>query len=459
MPFEDLDRPAVARSLSQIADHPDDLVDAYFERRQEMELPPDGEAPGLRVRREEGFAVRLVREGRTWLASRDGLDSRDFHQALRQVARVLPAAAYPEPRLGRASEDGAEAADAGAAGDTDLLEFPSRLQRAIRRRHVAFPFRLTVRHHRRSVQVVGLGPLPESQEERFYSLEAELPWSRHGALLTDLGPDAVEGTAESLVAYFRSRHAAPPEPGRGVLVLGPAAAAVLLHEAVAHALEADVLAQGGDPEAAVGVEMGSPLLSVLDDPASAPEGARRESDDEGQPVTRRWLLRKGVVVAPLADSVWAAGSDSLAPGAARRGDRHSPPGPRSTFLELLAGETAEDDLGDEADGALWAPEASRGRLDPLSGRFELELPFGRRIRSGAPADAVGPFRLVGSVAGLLSRVVAVGAEPRSAGAGWCAKGGQKMAVWARAPALRLDGARIEEAAGRPRGAPAGEESP
>jgi len=55
---------------------------------------------------------------------------------------------------------------------------------------------------------------------------------------------------------------------------------------------------------------------------------------------------------------------------------------------------------------------------------------------------VGPCRLSGRVADLLHRVTAVGRETRSAGAGWCAKGGQKMPVWATAPALRLEGVEV-----------------
>jgi hypothetical protein len=50
--------------------------------------------------------------------------------------------------------------------------------------------------------------------------------------------------------------------------------------------------------------------------------------------------------------------------------------------------------------------------------------------------------LRGRVADLLTRVVAVGTEARAAGAGWCAKGGQKLPVWATAPALRLDGVEV-----------------
>jgi len=64
MAWLELDTAAVARALSQIADQPEDLVDAFFERREEVELPPEDDSPGVRVWREEGFAVRLLRRRR-----------------------------------------------------------------------------------------------------------------------------------------------------------------------------------------------------------------------------------------------------------------------------------------------------------------------------------------------------------------------------------------------------------
>jgi len=181
---------------------------------------------------------------------------------------------------------------------------------------------------------------------------------------------------------------------------------------------------------------------VLDDPTTAPEPVRRRSDDEGREVRRRWLLREGMVGEPLADATWAAGSEVLSDGACRRGGRHDPPGPRSTHLELVPGQLAEEELLAEADGGLWLGEAGRGALDPRSGTFRLDFPAGRRIRGGAPAEPTGPCRLAGTVAGLLSAVAGVGRDAVPAGAGWCAKGGQRMPVWATSPALRLDGVEV-----------------
>lgn len=432
MTFSGIDAAAVSRTLSQLAEHDDDVVDAYFERREELELAPEGEAAGLRIWREQGFAIRLSREGKTWLASRDEIAPRPFAEALRQVARALPSTTYPEPSLAMEEEPGLPEAP-------EVLGFPAAVSRAVRAHHVGFPFRLTTRRHRREIQVVGPKLVSEPQTEVFWSCVAEAPWGRHGALLPRLDAAAANSVAAAIVALFRARQAEPPAPVRGPVVLGPAAVAVLLHEAVAHALEADSLAQGGNPEAAVGVQMGASFLDVLDDPGAAPEGVRRTVDDEGSAVVRRWLLRGGIVEQPIADSLWAHTSPVFMPGAARRGSRHLPPGPRSTYLEILPGETPEDDLLADARRGLFLPEATSGNLDVLSGDFTLRFPFGRRIKDGVLAEVVGPCAMTGRVADILGRIAAVGDEARLAGAGWCAKGGQKLPVWAAAPPLRLEG--------------------
>lgn len=459
-PFAPLDVAAVARALSQLAPggggaqgeaEGEGWADAFFERREEVELPPEGAAPGLRVRREEGLAVRLVAGGRSWLSARDEIAPAAFADALRQVARVLPSAFYPDPRLEVAPWPDGDAEDEREELDR-LAELPLAVARAVRERHVAFPVRLTVRRHRRDLQVVGPRLVPDPESERFFSVRADLAWGRWGTLLPSLDGAAAE-IAEALVERFRCRNASPPEPRGGTTVLlAPQAAAVFLHEAVAHALEADVLAlgaPGGRPEAAVGVALGGDPaggggsgLSVLDDPSSAPEPVRRRSDDEGVAVARRWLLRDGVVAQPLADRSWARGSAVLLPGAGRRAGRHEPPGPRSSHLELLPGEVPEAELAAGAAGGLLVSQVSRGALDPGSGRFVLEVPCARRIRHDVPADPVGPFRIVGSVAGLIGGVAGVAAEARAAGAGWCAKDGRLLPVWATAPTIRLEGVEV-----------------
>jgi hypothetical protein len=435
VPFEQLDRPALARTLAQLVERPDDIVDAFLERTEVVEVPGDGGPPGQRRWREEGLAVRLCRGEHSWLASRDRIDGAGLGDAVRQVARVHPRAATPQVRL----ELGPWA---GADRVPELDAFPRAVDRALRERRVAFPYRLNVRRHRRHLQVLLPHLIPAPESETFYAFEADLPWGRIGGLLEALTEDSALGLAARLADRFRAREAAPPPAGAVPVLLGPGAAAILLHEAVAHALEVDTLAQRGSPDAARGVRLSTQPIDVLDDPAGAPAPFRRRGDDEGMSVRPRWLLRAGVVDHLLADRRWAARWPGLEAGSGRRSSRHRAPGPRSSFLRLLPGELSVEELLAAAEGGLYFAEAERGVLHPESGTFTLVFGCGRRIAGGAPREPVGPCRLRGSVAELLGAVGGVGSRAVVAGAGWCAKGGQKLPVFASAPELLLTRAEV-----------------
>jgi TldD protein len=428
--FHAIDAGALARWLAQLAEQAGDQVDLFLERREEAELPGDERRPGVALVREQGLAVRLVRQGRSYLGSADTIDGRTFADTVRRVARALPRTALPEPEL-------AEPAWDEPVQVSELATFAESVREALRARLVAFPLRLRVRRHRRWVQVLGPQLLSPPEAEAFYSVVGETPWGRRGRLLADLAPGAAAELAEGLTELFRARTAPAPPRARLPVVLAPHASAVFLHEAVAHALEADLLALGGHPEAAIGFELAGSGLSLLDDPGAGPEPVRRTTDDEGMPVLRRWLLRSGRVEQPLADGLWARACPRLLPGSGWRGSRHALPMPRCRHLEVVPGEVSPASLWRRAEGGLVISDVDRGALDPHTGWITLEASAARRVRDGAPAEPVGRCRLRGRVADLLSAVAGVAHDLEEGGAGWCAKGGQRLPVWARSCSLLL----------------------
>lgn len=440
MSLAGLETPALARALAAVAERADDRIEAFFERTEEVELAAEGAPSRARRRREEGLAIRLRRDRRLYLASSDAITGAAFGDALRRVARSLPSALFvPEIAPIGAAGDSAAASAAFDPGVDSPAAFRDAVESVLRRRWVAFPFTLRLRRLERETRVVGPRWSGPAERERFVSVEATTPWGRVGLLAAGFDEALAETLAGALADRFRARDASPPSRGPAALLLAPAATAVLLHEAVAHALEADLLAATGRAEAAIGVRLGGDGLSVLEDPAAAPPGVARSVDDEGTPVLRRWLVRSGVVEQPLADLASAAGSDRLLAGCGFASTRHAPPRARTHHLELLAGEASPDELAAAADGGWEIGEISGGRLDPQTGLASFAVPCARRIGSGAAGEVCGPFRLTARVAALLGAIAAIGGTRASSGAGWCAKAGERRAVWATAPAVVLAG--------------------
>ncbi len=406
-------------------------AEAFLERQETVEVFPHGTPNRVRRLREQGLSVRRTVNGKSTMASADTISGPAFASCCNRVAGASPCIDAAPPPIRTAGWPPLRIAE--------LERVEARLKRAVLHRRVAFPLQITARRHRRQVQVLR-APIPAApQFEEYFSLRAVTPWGAWGGLLPSLDDEHLGPVADCLVDRMRARGLPTHRQPAGVMVLGPAAAAVLFHETIAHLLEADTLALSGAPDHAVGLKLGASELDVLDDPGAAPALSARSSDDEGTAVVARWLLRRGRVRQPLADLAWSDRCAGLVPGAGRRMNRHRLPGPRCFHVELLPGRTRDADLFAEASGGLLVQEFEGGALNPLDGSCLLRAPCGQRLGPDGPAEHTGPVVIRARALDLVAAIAAVGDRPRAGGAGWCAKDGALLPVWARSPSIRLEG--------------------
>ena len=417
-------------ALARLKAHPSEHLEGFFERLETALYRPGGTRDRLHLRREQGLSVRSLEAGASRMASADVISGQAFASCCDRVTGTAGSIGTP-PRIRVGRWPPLRIAEIERAA--------RQLERAVNRRRVGFPMDVTVRRHRRQVQVLHGRMSAPSQFEEYFSLRVKTPWGTWGGLLPSLEDEDLDPVAACLVDRLRSRNLPAHTDTPRIIVLGPCAAAVMLHEVVAHTLEADTLALTGAPESVVGLKLADAHLDVVDDPRQAPDRCGRSSDDEGTPVIARWLLRRGRVRQPLADLSWAGSHQRLVPGAARRANRHLLPGPRTTHLELLPSDLPDAELFREAAGGLYIGEFESGALNPFDGGCVLRAPCARRIGSSGPVDFVGPVQIRSRTVDLLAAVTAVGDRPLAAGAGWCAKDGALLPVWARSPSLRLEG--------------------
>lgn len=160
---------------------------------------------------------------------------------------------------------------------------------------------------------------------------------------------ALDATQRSLT-MLRARRV---PSGRMPVVISSEAGGAMIHEAIGHGLEADLVQYGMSVYAhKLGEQVASPLVTVIDD-ATLPH--RRGSymfNDEGVLSQRTVLVDKGTLSGYLYDRLAAAGDNIPPTGNGRRESYCHRPIPRMSNTFIALGGSAEDDIIKSTPGGL-----------------------------------------------------------------------------------------------------------
>jgi TldD protein len=263
---------------------------------------------------------------------------------------------------------------------------------------------------------------------RSFELEA---WVADGGL---------ERLLEDALAGARALGEARDVPrGAPAVVLAPGAGGVLVHEAVGHGLEADVVARGASLFGGMLGERVAPAgLTVVDDPLLPGLAGSRAHDDEGAPSRAVPLIDQGVLAGVLTDGLRSGFDPARASGHGRRASFREPPLPRMTNTHVLPGsEDAEDLVRGVADG-LYVRRLERAAADPQTGDVQFLVTEGARIERGRLTHAVRDVTLSGNALAILRSMDGVAADVAwDDGLGTCGREGQWVPVALGQPTLRL----------------------
>ncbi|HEU4885184.1 MAG TPA: metallopeptidase TldD-related protein [Longimicrobium sp.] len=261
-----------------------------------------------------------------------------------------------------------------------------------------------------------------------------LGWSGAGDGVGWLAAGAEEELREMAGALERAR---PLEAGRYDAVLGPDAAAVLVHETVGHLAEA---APGAPP--ALGVRLASEALSVEDDPGAPGGAACYAYDDEGvRSLGPTPVLREGVVVGELHTADTARASGALPTANGRAAGAWHPPLPRISNLVCAPGDADEGEMVDRVGRGLYLRRLGEAGLSRAG--VSARVVLAERIEGGARTGEFLTGGWVEEEAGVLRRVVEAGDAPRFRANAMCGRAGQLLCdVGTCSPALRVGQLRI-----------------
>lgn len=422
---------AVARLLDPVAWERGDVADVFVETRRRTAVDwRDGEPGDVRVAIESGVSARLRRGGRERLAFVSGSGEGEIHEAIR--ALTSPSGNAPAPIRPETPPPPFE-----AEPDPAVDRWVRRLG-PIFARHAAHG-RLTWSLVAIDRRVIPSGLPAARSTRRLFSLEGSfIAASRRGdetRAFSFHAPEA-DATADELKLALTAASVPRERPGpfgeaRADVLFSGGTAAVLFHEILSHALEAD--AEESPLSRLTEARLSVPDLDVRDDPSRLDLFGGYERDDEGTRPRVVKLLDCGRLGGTLADRF--RGGPRGSTGHGRRAGPADPPLPRGSNTVVSGGQANTEEMLRRLANGLWIDEIASGSVELASGLWRMRYPHARRVRRGRFADEVGPGILAGEILATLSAVEPViGREVRPCRSlGWCSRSGQVVPVQGAAP--------------------------
>ena len=427
----EFDEGAVARWLEPLASTRGDVAEVFVETRRRTAVDwRDGEPGEVRVAYEAGVSARLRRAGRERLTFVSGAGEAEIREALRALASST-AKSGPQMRPDK------PAPPFEAEPDAAVDRWVRRLG-PIFARHAARG-RLTWSLVAFDRRIVPSGLPPARSARRLFSLEGSFTAaSRRGDETRNFSFHAPEAdsTADELkqaltAASLPRERPVPFGDARADVLFSGGTAAVLFHEILSHALEAD--AEESPLSRLTEARVSVPDLDVRDDPTRLDLFGGYERDDEGTRPRVVKLLDSGRLGGTLSDRSHGGARGSTGHG--RRAGPAESPLPRGSNTVVSAGQATTEEMLRRLANGLWIDEIASGSIELASGQWRLAYPHARRVRRGRFADEVGPGILAGEILPTLSAVEPViGREVRACRSlGWCSRAGQVVAVQGAAP--------------------------
>ncbi len=233
--------------------------------------------------------------------------------------------------------------------------------------------------------------------------------------------------------------AGPAPAGIMPVVISSEAGGTMIHEAVGHGLEADLVQKGLSVFAGkLGEKIASEAVSVHDD---ATLGGRRGSfafDDEGTPAQCTELVVDGVLKTYMYDLSTAKKDGRASTGNGRRESFRHRPIPRMTNTLIVSGSAGPEDVVAATEKGLYVKRMGGGQVNTINGDFMFDVGEAHMIRGGEIKEPVRGASLIGNSAKVLAQIDMV-ADDLGFGVGTCGKDGQGSPVSDAQPTLRIEG--------------------
>jgi len=221
------------------------------------------------------------------------------------------------------------------------------------------------------------------------------------------------------------------------VVLSSEAGGTMVHEAIGHGLEADLVQSGISVyRGRVGEQVASPLVTVIDDATIPYARGSFPFDSEGSPGQKTVLVEDGILKGYLYDRLTAMKEGCSSTGNGRRESYHAKPIVRMTNTLIAPGKTDPEEIVRTVPAGLFVKKMGGGQVNTVTGDFMFEVSEGYLIENGAVGEPVRGATLTGNGPEVLKKILMVGSDLGFA-IGTCGKDGQGVPVADAQPTMLI----------------------
>ena len=257
------------------------------------------------------------------------------------------------------------------------------------------------------------------------------------------GFEIFDRTPPEVVAEKAARRAllllkAKPAPaGTFTVVMSSSAGGTMIHEAVGHGLEADLVQKGLSVYAGkLGQKVASELVTVVDDATLEDHNGSFTVDDEGVPAQRKVLIERGYLVGYMYDRLRAMKEGKESTGNGRRQSYAHVPIVRMTNTFIESGQDDPEDIIGCVRKGVYVAKMGGGEVNTVTGDFVFEVMEGYLIENGEVTEPIRGATLIGNGPKALQEIEAVGSDIGWA-IGTCGKDGQGVPVTDAQPTVLI----------------------
>ncbi|MBO5577944.1 MAG: TldD/PmbA family protein [Bacilli bacterium] len=225
--------------------------------------------------------------------------------------------------------------------------------------------------------------------------------------------------------------------GKMPVVIGNGWGGVLFHEACGHPLEASAVSKGlSYATGKEGQMIASPLVTAVDDSTIPNEWGSIDIDDEGNPGTKRILIKDGVLKDFMIDDFNGRRMNREGNGSCRRQNYKYCPTSRMSNTYIDNGKSTPEEIIAATKLGLYTVGFNGGSVDPTTGEFNFGCSEAYIIRDGKVCEPVKGATLIGKGEEILKKIDMVGND-LAFGQGMCGAASGSIRTNVGQPTLRI----------------------